>query len=361
MDKKNDIAEIERARTEYAGIRSVLMNKDFLNDPDRKERRRKVRGVMADYGCMPRVSGDENKIGNSSTDSNIDVEQLVTHCEDFGVNCFEFLIGRRSTDWQDFQDFAMRAEQSKTLMDRNFSIWIYLVPPSEFDQLPMEPYRMDYVRWMMEVALLSQKHPVVTAVCIDDFYDGGKLFSQDYLTRMRDAADRFNPGLALVTVYYWGEVNPERELRIYREAAMVGPFIDGILYAFADQSSSPREFNHHNIDTLPQEVQCVKELYPHVPVILDIYVSKHSQSPDKPSAAYVGGLIDLTRETCDGVACYGAPKKNKDGTFPEFFDKSMESPSGIFEVIRDKFGHQGHFHRNTTGQGVCVQMHSTGT
>ena len=33
----------------------------------------------------------------------------------------------------------------------------------------------------------------------------------------------------------WDDVNPERELRIYKAAAIAGTFIDGILYPFIDQ------------------------------------------------------------------------------------------------------------------------------
>jgi len=337
MDKKNEEDEIRQARADYAKTRAVMLDAGFLNDPARKERRRRVRGVMADYAGMPRLLDDPVKIGNYETDDRVDIEQLVMHCEDLGVNCFEFLIGRRSTDWEDFQAFAVRASQSQTLTDRAFTLWIYLVPPSEFDQLPMEPFGMDYIKWMTEVARVSKQHPIVTAVCIDDFYDGGKLFTPEYLTQMRSAADTFNPGLALVTIFYWGEVNPERELRIFKEAAMVGPFLDGILYAFADQSSSPRKFNHHNTETLAYEIQHVKELYPHVPVILDIYVTLHTHSPVKPTPAYVGALIDLAAETCDGVALYGGPKKNKDGSFPDFLDRAMEDAPVIFEAVKQRF------------------------
>jgi len=339
MDKKNEEDEIRQARADYEKTRAVMLDAGFLNDPARKERRRRVRGVMADYGRMPRLTDDPGLRGAYDSDTRVDIAQLVTHCEDLGVNCFEFLIGGRSTDWDDFKEFVILAEKSTVLSSRGFTVWIYLVPPAEYAQLPMEPFKMDYVRWMSEIAAFSKKHPGVTAVCIDDFYDSGKLFTYDYLTRMRVAADEYNPGLALVGVYYWGEVNPEREARIYKAAAIAGTFMDGILYPFMDQSSSPRGrgMNHHNTGTLPYELQRVKEIYPHVPLVVDIYVSKHSKSPDEATPEYVRDMIELARETADGVACYGGPKKNKDGTFPERWQKSMHDPAGVFDVVSRSF------------------------
>jgi hypothetical protein len=192
---------------------------------------------------------------------------------------------------------------------------------------------------MENVARFSVDHPLVTAICIDDFYwspENQALFTRDYLKKMRAAADRYNPRLALVTVMYWVEIDPAREVETMREAAVIADAIDGILYPYMAQSLG-KGLSHKETSALPAELKRLRQFYPGIPVIVDIYVTKHSRSLDLPDPSWVGMLIDLSRENADGVALYGSPKKDRQGGFSGAWSGSMRDPAGIFEAIRTRY------------------------
>ncbi len=329
----------EKAPKAYSEMRQRLLDKIIQSEPSRQARRKAVIGVRADYDSEPRLSDDRRLIAPPSAATRIDIQRLIQHCEELGVNCYHFLIWHQETDWEDFQVFVKEAEKSPILKKRHFSVWVYLVPPSESHERRSEPFGTDYVAWMENVARFSAEHPIVTAVCIDDFYwapENRALFTRDYLQRMRQAADRFNPHLALVSVLYWNDVDPVKEEEILEEAAVIGDAIDGILYPYMAQSKG-KGLSHADTSALAAEIERVREVYPGTPVILDIYVSKHSQSPDLPDSKWVGDLLDLAKLHADGVALYCMPKKNKDGSFARFWEKSMENPAAIFEAVKSRF------------------------
>jgi hypothetical protein len=95
--------------------------------------------------------------------------------------------------------------------------------------------------------------------------------------------------------------------------------------------------SHRETSALAAEIKRVREVYPGVPVILDIYVSRHTSCPDLPDPHWVGGLIDLGLTNTDGVALYCMPKKNKDGSFAAFWSDAMQNPAGIFEAVKSRF------------------------
>jgi hypothetical protein len=334
--KKSEQEEVE---LKYRMMRMLLLDDSFQKMAHRWERREAVIGVRADYDTEPRLSDDSAGATVVPASVRVDVARLVRHCEELGGNCYHFLIWHQKTDWEDFQAFVAAAEKSPTLRARRFTTWVYLVPPSESQAARSEPFGTDYVAWMENVARFSAAHPMVKAVCLDDFFwspENRALFTRDYLQKMRAAADRYNPRLALVTVMYWDEIDPRRELETLKEAAIIGNAIDGILYPYMAQSLG-KGLSHRETSALPAEIKRLRDIYPGVPVIVDIYVTKHSQSPDRPGPRWVGELLDLAKEHADGVALYGMPKKNKDGFFADSWSESMEDASGIFEAVRTRF------------------------
>ena len=335
-DQQSSAKDIRKA---YSDMCKLLSSEAFLKEPNRASRRQSVKGVMADYDSEPRLSDDPVGIASANSETRVDVAQLVKHCEELGVNCYHFLIWHQPTDWEDFKLFVAAVEKSKILTERKFTIWIYLVPPSESQGMKSEPFGMDYVVWMENIARLSREHPIVSAVCIDDFYgtkENRDLYTRDYLRRMREAADKYDPSLALVTVLYWDDIDPVKELEVMEEASVIGDSIDGILYPYMAQSLK-KGLSHKDTYALASEIKRVREVYPGIPVILDIYVTKHSGSPDLPGPKWVEGLLDIAKENADGVALYCMPKKNKNGSFADFWGKSMDNTPQIFETVKAKY------------------------
>jgi hypothetical protein len=335
---RSPASEREPAERDYQKMRLLLVDDTFLKQADRLARRQAVTGVRADYNFEPRLSDDATP-GVTPASTRVDILRLIRHCEEIGANCYHFLIWHQKTDWDDFRKFVEAAEKSAELRSRGFTAWVYLVPPSESQRAKSEPFGMDYVAWMENVARFSADHPLVTALCIDDFYwspENRALFTRDYLKKMRAAADRYNPRLALVTVMYWDEIDPAREDETMREAAVIADAIDGILYPYMAQSLG-KGLSHKETSALPAELGRLRQFYPGLPVIVDIYVSRHSRPLDLPDPGWVGNLIDLARENADGVALYGSPKKDRQGGFSGAWSESMRDPAGIFEAIRNRY------------------------
>ena len=335
-----DIQKSEKnARKAYAKMRELLLSDKFRSEENRIARREAVKGVMADYNSEPRLSADPIRIGMPNDKSRVDIDWLVKHCEDLGVNCYHFLVWHQPTDWDDFQSFVIAAEKSRILAARNFTVWVYLVPPSESQEMKSEPFGLDYIAWMENIAKFSRDHPGVTAVCIDDFYGSDvnrSLYTRDYLRKMRRAADKYNPKLALVTVLYWDDVDPKKEVEVMEEAKVIADSIDGILYPYMAQSLG-KGLSHKETSKLAYEIKQVREVYPGIPLIVDVYITKHSGSRDLPDQKWASEMLDISKANADGVALYCMPKKNKDGSFSNFWKNSIEDPNGIFNVVKGRY------------------------
>ena len=326
------------AEREFLKMKTLLLDDSFRSEPSRAARRRAITGILADYDSEPRLS-DDAAPWPVRVAARVDIPRLVRHCEEIGANCYHFLIWHQKTDWEDFQSFVAAAEKSAQLAARGFTVWVYLVPPSEGRSMKSEPFGLDYVAWMENAARFSASHPSVTAVCIDDFYwspENRALFSRDYLMKMRAAADRYNPRLALVTVMYWDEIAPGREAETRKSVSVIADQIDGILYPYMAQSLG-RGLSHKETSALPAEIARLRSFYPGVPVILDIYVTRHSPPAGLPDPGWVGTLLDLSRTNADGVALYCSPKKNAAGGFADSWSRIMRDPAGIFEAVRTRY------------------------
>nr|MDO8118207.1 hypothetical protein [Candidatus Sigynarchaeota archaeon] len=160
------------------------------------------------------------------------------------------------------------------------------------------------------------------------------LFTREYLDQMRATADEHDPSLAIVSCLYWDSVDPAHPVNAWNQAIAIAPVIDGILYPYMDESTGDK--NHLETASLGDEIARVREIYPNIPVILDIYASKHSGCADKPNSTYISALLGGSRSCCDGVALYCGPKINLDGTIAPYLG-GMEDPEAIFFEARSRF------------------------
>ena len=126
---------------------------------------------------------------------------------------------------------------------------------------------------------------------------------------------------------YWDEVAPDRETETRKSVSVIADGIDGILYPYMGQSLG-KGLSHKETSALAAEIQRLRSFYPGVPVILDIYVTRHSPPAGLPSPAWVGTLLDLSRTNADGVALYCSPKKTSAGAFADNWSRLMQDPLG---------------------------------
>jgi hypothetical protein len=79
------------------------------------------------------------------------------------------------------------------------------------------------------------------------------------------------------------------------------PFVDGILFPYRHEAGKR---NLSDWDTLEAELARVKERFGgDLPVILDVYATKHSQLNDS-NAEYVKQVMTIGRRSADGVIIY---------------------------------------------------------
>ena len=168
--------------------------------------------VIADYNAEVRGS-----------DGRVDIPVLVRRLTELRVNTYFFLIWHRETDWEDLKLFLPAAQSA------GIDTWVYLVPPSEsppiYGTRYSEPFRLDYMRWAEEIALLSLAHPNLKAFVIDDFWANRNLYTPAYVSTMRQTARDINPNMEFWPLMYY----PEMDRAFVRD---YGNAIDGIVAAY---------------------------------------------------------------------------------------------------------------------------------
>jgi hypothetical protein len=243
-------------------------------------RAKNLRGIFGTYDAEPR-----------QPNGRVDVERLVNELTAIKANTYNFLVWRAATDWEDFKLFLPRARE------KQIKVWVTLVPPSEsppHTRQFSEPFKLDYQRWAVEIAKLSVQQPNLVAWSLDDFSYDSKTFTPEYMEEMVKGAQAINPKFAFVPCLYYDHVTPKL-------AATYRPFVDGILFPYRHEAGKR---NLSQWDTLEAEVARVKERFGgDVPVILDVYATKHSQLNDS-NAEYVRQVMTIGRRCADGVIIY---------------------------------------------------------
>lgn len=168
--------------------------------------------VLADYNAEVRGS-----------DGRVDIPVLVRRLSELRVNTYFFLIWHRETDWEDLKLFLPAAQNA------GIDTWVYLVPPSEsppiYGTRYSEPFRLDYIRWAEEIALLSLAHPNLKAFVIDDFWANRNVYTPAYVSTMRQTARAINPNLEFWPLMYYREM----DLAFVTD---YGDAIDGVVAAY---------------------------------------------------------------------------------------------------------------------------------
>lgn len=155
-------------------------------------------------------------------DGRVDVPAMISRLKELRVTAFFFLIWHRDTDWDDLALFLPEAQAA------GIEVWPYLVPPSEsppYTTRYSEPFRLDYVRWAEEIAILSLVHPNLKAFVIDDFWANRAFFTPDYVRLMRTRAQAINPLMTFWPLMYYREID-QSFIQGYRKV------IDGVVAAY---------------------------------------------------------------------------------------------------------------------------------
>jgi len=232
-------------------------------------------GTFGTYDAEPRLANHR-----------VDTDRLVAELVKVKANTYNFLIHHAPTDWEDLQIFLPKA------LANHIKVWVTLVPPSEPPFA--EPFQLDFQRWGIELAKLSLRERNLIAWSIDDFSYDAKIFTSDYLAKMVGDSHTVNPKLAFVPCLYFHQMTPERVAK-YR------PIIDGILFPYRHEMG---QRNLTDWDTLEKEVAVFRQDFgPSVPVIVDVYATKHSQLNDS-SPEYVRQVMTISHRSADGVLIF---------------------------------------------------------
>ena len=162
-------------------------------------------------------------------DGRLDVEEMVERLAQLKVNVYFYLIWHAETDWDDLKLFLPAAA------DAGIDVWAYLVPPSEsppiYGTRYSEPFRLDYVRWGQEIALLSIQYPNLKAWVIDDFLTNPSVYTPDYVGRMQATARAVNPDMKFLPLMYYHQIDTDF-------VTDYGPVIDGVVAAYPPSDKS---------------------------------------------------------------------------------------------------------------------------
>lgn len=264
----------------------------------------------ADVPSLPVLLGDYVNIGTRTDKGRTDISKLINILKRMNAKDYMHLVWKEKRypgAWQDFQLMAPKFQ------DANIRLWLYLTPPSE--GVP-EPYGGDYVRWATECAKVAAKYPIVMGICIDDFNGNVRKFNPSYCKQMMQAAHKIAPHLSFLVVCYFG-------YQKYINTHVKMGVIDGVIFPYF----YPHQ-NHSNVKKLLPQIKsyrkwldnCTKKgkLSGKMPLVVMVYATKHSASPNAPTPDYVKkclevGLKATQDKTANGVVTYCLPKSK-----PEF-------------------------------------------
>lgn len=250
------------------------------NDAAAPARVAALRGSLGTYAGIPR-----------GPDRRADLPRLLRELADLGANSYNFLVWHEATDWDDLRRFLPLARA------QGIRVWVTLVPPSESPprtKMFSEPHRLDYARWAEAIATLSLTEASLVAWSIDDFAHNLAVFTPDQVRAFLAATRQINPRLAFVPCLYFRQLTP-------KFAAAYGNLIDGVLFPYRHESV---QANLTDAGQVAAEIGRVRTLFrPGLPVIIDVYASRHSTLGDS-TPDYVEAVLAAGRSAADGVMVY---------------------------------------------------------
>jgi len=258
--------------------------------------------------------GDYVHVGVQTADKRTDIPRLMAALKNMGARDYLHLVWSKDlypNSWQDFKLLASEFQKA------GLRLWLYLVPPSE--RPAPEPFGHDYVRWAEECARLAKIYPCIAGLCIDDFNGNVDKFTPAYCQEMMKAAHNIAPRLALLVTNYFGYYESTMAEHVRKGA------IDGVVFPYF----CPQK-NHSDTTLLMSQVETYRRWLDEqtakggfsktMPLIVMIYATKHSQSPDSPKPAFIQKCLEIGLDAtgkgmADGVVTYCLPKDK-----PEFLE-----------------------------------------
>lgn len=217
------------------------------------DRTEAIRGCFGTYAGVPR-----------GKDHRVDVARLARELGDLRANTYSWLIHDQATDWDDLKVLLPLARA------KGIRVWVTLVPPSESppnNKMFSEPFQLDYERWAVEIAKLSIAEPNLVAWSIDDFTHNLRFFTPEKLRGIVNGSRKINPRLAFVPCCYLPGIKP-KFIADYRDS------LDGILFPYRSESG---KIGLTDATLVAAEVEKIRAMTgPSLPVIVDVYASRHS-------------------------------------------------------------------------------------
>jgi hypothetical protein len=258
-----------------------------------------------DVPSLSIIRGDYFNKGVRTSDGRTDIPKLIAALKKINATDYMHLVWDEKHYPQAWNDFIKMAPE---FQKANIKLWLYLTPPSE--GVP-DPFHGNYEQWAVECAKLAAKYPVIQGICIDDFNGNVAFFTPTYCKKIMASAHKIYPRLSLLVISYFGY---EKTISKHIEQGA----IDGVIlpYIFPHK-------NHSETKTLFSQISSYRKFLDEMtqksgyrnqmPLIVMIYASKFSASPDNPTPSYVKECIDIalsaTRKgLANGVVTYGLPK-----------------------------------------------------
>jgi hypothetical protein len=283
----------------------VFMAGSAYSAESAKYNRKGDTGIARSGGSLLTVIGDYGGKGVRKSNGRIDVPKLITVLKKIHAKDYMHLVWTRRAypqSWEDFQEMAPQFQEA------NLNLWLYITPP---DEGAPDPFGGDYVTWAIECAKIAKKYPAVKGIVIDDFNSNVATFTPSYCKKMMIEARKIAPDLELFVVGYFGKQSKIKE-HIEQLA------FDGIIFPYI---ATPT--NLHDVSQLSSQINSYRQYLDRatmmmknqrrMPLVVMVYASKLSTSPDSPTPAYVKACVDValgaTRDgMANGVVTYNLPK-----------------------------------------------------
>lgn len=176
----------------------------------------------------PYIGDYDAELRLPSNRKHVDCELMVQRLQELGANTYMWLMWHSPNDWDDLHDFLPLAQEA------DITVWAYLVPHSESGQQGQhkwpysEPFKLDYVRWAREIALLSLQYDNLVGYVIDDFwgnFDRPERFTPEYTREMVEAGKAVNPDIKFYPLMYYRQFGLDFVEKL-------APIIDGTVAAY---------------------------------------------------------------------------------------------------------------------------------
>ncbi len=237
------------------------------------------------------------------------------------ANTYFFLV-HSQFEWDD-----MRNEFLPAAAKAGLDVWLYFVPPTECPEPCSLPFGADYVRIAEGTAKLSVQYPNLKGMAIDDFADNLKLYTPEYIVRLRNAGRAVNPAFQFLPLLYWRSMLPE-----FLDRYAAG--IDGVIMAYRDEPT----INTTRNGSLRAQLDRAEALTGQrgKSLILMMYCAPLGRIPIPPSVAYVRdslamGLADVASRKLAGVVTYKLSKTGEPAPATENYAHSGRGRATILE------------------------------